>query len=154
PAQSDSFQPQDGSAVRRRAARTFPEGISLDLASPLTAGDPVAIEALPDCTVLILDRNPGRPFSLIRRYRYGRLLGEPVSVGAMSNLIAAEDQAAFRLTGFDMAFVPEHLSAEGNVPDRLYVVAESGNQSFAFNLSQQDDQLQIQPLPSYLPMRR
>ena len=39
------------------------------------------------------------------------------------------------------------------VADRLYVVAKNGNQSFAFNISQEGRQLTLEPLAEYLPMR-
>src|SRR5439155_18614031 len=69
---ADDFQPVDRGQTRQSAGRTFPEGIELSVASPIAASDPLSIESLPDGTVLILDRNPDAPFSLIHRYRFGQ----------------------------------------------------------------------------------
>ena len=151
--QLDAFQPVDGSSVRRAAARTFPGGIALSAASPLGVSDPIAIEALPDCTVLILDRNPGALFSLVYRYRFGEPLGQPVSTEVMSALIDQETRGDFRLSGYDFAFVPEHDETEGTIPDRLYIVEQNGDQTYAFSISQQNDQLKLDPVDEYLPMR-
>ena len=154
PAQVDAFQPLDGSSVRRTAAQTFPGGITLSAASPLGASDPIAIEALPDCSVLILDRNPDALFSLVYRYRFGQQLGQPVSTEGMSLLIDKETRDNFHLRGYDFAFVPEHDESDGTIPDRLYIVEENGDQTYAFNLSQQNEQLQMDAVDQYLPMRR
>ncbi|HEV7892165.1 MAG TPA: phage tail protein [Pyrinomonadaceae bacterium] len=150
----DDFQPRDAAAGRRkRTPNTFPAGVSLDLASPLTADDPVSIEALPDGTVLILDRNPTGPFSLVYRYDFQRQLGRPVSTSRMERLVWPEDRGAFSLSAFDFAFVPAHDEPEGRVSDRLYFAAADGNQVFAFAVSEQGEQLLMEPLPDYLPMR-
>src|SRR5215216_202157 len=52
-ASEDDFQPVDESEVRGKKRRVFPNNFSL-LQSPLALNDPIAIEALPDGTVLIL----------------------------------------------------------------------------------------------------
>jgi phage tail-like protein len=149
----DDFQPRDAAAERRTTPNTFPSGVSLDLASPLAADDPVSIEALPDGTVLILDRNPTEPFSLVYRYDFQRQLGRAVSTGRMQRLVWPEDRAAFSLSAFDFAYVPAHDEPEGPVSDRLYFAAADGNQVFAFAISEQGEQLLMEPLPDYLPMR-
>lgn len=149
----DDFQPLDAGAERRTTPNTFPAGVSLDLASPLTADDPISIEALPDGTVLILDRNPTGPFSLVYRYDFQRQLGRAVSTGSMEQLIPTADRGAFGLSAFDFAFMPAHDETDGQVSDRLYFVAADGNQVFAFAVSEQGEQLLMEPLPDYLPMR-
>jgi hypothetical protein len=110
----DDFQPRGGGGVRRTPAREFGEGVSLDSASPLAATDPIAIDAMPDGTVLILDRNPGEDFCLVFRYRSQTQLGPPASTESMLNLIEAPDEdasvsppngAGFTLKGYDFAFV-------------------------------------------------
>jgi len=149
----DDFQPVGAAEERRTTPNTFPAGVSLDLASPLTADDPVSIEALPDGTVLILDRNPTGPFSLVYRYDFQRQLGRAVSTGRMELLVWPEDRAAFTLSAFDFAFVPAHDEPDGPASDRLYFVAEDGNQVFAFAVSEDGEQLVMEPLPDYMPMR-
>ena len=154
PPRSDDFQPQAGGPRRLTPARTFPAGISLNAASPVATRDPIAIEALPDGTVLILDRNPGNSFSLIFRYRFGRQLGQPVSTEVMAEQVELEPGQSFTLTARDFAFVAEHQAADGTAQlDRLYVVAAEGDQGYAFLLSRANDQLVLEPLTDYLPMR-
>jgi phage tail-like protein len=158
PGGRDDFQPQDGGSVRWSEPQAFPQGISLIDSSPLAAHDPIAIEALPDGTVLILDRNPDpqarHQFSLVYRYRMQEQLGPPAPTQVMGGLIENEQSDDFNLVGYDFTFVPEHqLDDESRVLDRLYIVAEKGNQTFAFNLSGTDEQLSMEPLPDYLPMR-
>ena len=149
----DDFQPRDARAKRRTTQNTFPSGVSLDLASPLTADDPISIEALPDGTVLILDRNPTGPFSLVYRYDFQRQLGRAVSTGRMELLVWPEDRGTFSLSAFDFAYVPTHDGPEGQVSDRLYFATRDGNQVFAFAISEQGEQLSMEPLADYLPMR-
>jgi phage tail-like protein len=150
----DDFQPLGATADRRTPPRTFPSGVSLDLASPLTADDPISIEALPDGTVLILDRNPTERFSLVYRYSFQRQLGRALSVGRMERLMRPEDRTGFRLSAYDFAYVPAHDEPEGRVPDRLYFAAEDGNQVFAFAVHYGEEQFELEPLPDYLPMRK
>src|SRR5262249_12873908 len=150
--ETDAFQPSGGGQPRPRGAPVFPGGIALQLSSPLDAHDPIAIEALPDGTVLILDRNPVPSFSEIQRYEFGKLRGK-VSTEIMRSLVEKESRDGFALIGHDFAFLPEHESTDGAVFDRLYVVAEDGNQAFAFKLTQLDGALRLEPLDDYLPMR-
>ncbi len=125
-AQDELFQPVDGPR-RTIAARTFPEGISLANASPVEAADPVAIEALADGSVLILDAPAGVP-SRVLRYKFGKFLGEK----------------SLDFSAFDFAF------AAG----RLYVASAGGNQTFAFDLGELAKPLALIPLNDYFPMRR
>jgi phage tail-like protein len=152
PARREDFQPQAGGPVPPTRPRTFPQGITLGASSPVAARDAIAIEGLPDGTVLILDRNPGEPFSLVYRYRFGRQLGPPASLAEMRSLLYP-GAAPFRLTAHDFAFVPEHTGAQGAVPDRLYVLSANGKQAFAFLPTASDDTLHLRPLAEYLPLR-
>jgi phage tail-like protein len=159
------FQPARGGTERRRAARTFAGGILLDAAMPLPILNAVAIEALPDGTVLILDSDPNASFSLIYRFFFSQQVGQPVSTESMKALIDPGKSEEFQLRGSDFAFVTEHIEQGETLPDRLYVVAEGGNQAFPFNINQQivgthkshsmttDTQLELTPLPDYFPMR-
>ncbi len=150
------FQPQDGSSSNT-ASHPIPSVLKITNsdALPLTAHDPIALEALPDGTVLIIDSNPGHSFSLIYRYHFAQQLGNPVSTEAMKDLIEKDKQPLFHLRGYDFAFVPEHTNPSDRTPvsDRLYIVSEEGNQSYAFTLSLQGEQLIMQPHREYLPMR-
>jgi phage tail-like protein len=148
---ASDFQPQDNETAPRPGNPVLPVAITLDASSLIDAVDPISIEALPDGTVLILDRrpNPTVPFSLIHHYYYEKPLGPPVSTAVMGELIEDESAAAFELIAHDFAFVPEHDDAA----DRLYVVAANGNQTFAFNITEQHGELRLFPLADFLPMR-
>lgn len=152
PERTDEFQPIDGSAVRQTPARGFPGSFSL-MQSPGDLIDPIAIEALPDETVLILDYNPARDFSQIHRYRYAERLADVISTDAILGLIEAGDHPGFKLIGYDIAFGPEHLERGRKVPDRVYVVGADGNQTYAFRICLRDGKIELQPLAEYLPMR-
>ena len=141
-AQEDDFQPMDESEVRGTKRRVFPRNFSL-LQSPLSLNDPIAIESLPDGTVLIMDFDPNQPFSKIYRYRLGQQLADQISTEAILSLIEVDQQSEFTLVGYDMAFVQ----------DRLYVVAADGNQTYAFRLCLREETVELQPIAEYLPMR-
>ncbi|HEX3086630.1 MAG TPA: phage tail protein, partial [Pyrinomonadaceae bacterium] len=152
PEMADEFQPIDGSSRRQTPARGFPGSFSL-LQSPGALIDPIAIEALPDETVLILDYNAASDFSQIHRYRYAERLPDEISTDAILGLIDEADQTSFKLIGYDIAFVPEHLERGRQLQDRLYVVGADGNQTYAFRVCLRDGKIELQPLAEYLPMR-
>jgi len=152
PEKTDDFQPLDGSTVRQTAARSFPGRFSL-LQSPIEAIDPIAIEALPDETVLILDFDPTKNFSRIYRYRYATRLPDEISTDAILGNVEKDEQASFKLIGYDFAFVPEHTERGRKVPASLYVVGADGNQTYPFTVCLRDGGIELQPRPEYLPMR-
>ncbi|HEY0365923.1 MAG TPA: phage tail protein [Pyrinomonadaceae bacterium] len=141
-AHEDDFQPMDESEVHGTKPRVFPTNFSL-LQSPLSLNDPIAIEALPDGTVLILDFDPVHRFSRIFRYRFAQQLDDDISTEVILSLIEEDAQSEFTLVGYDFALVT----------DRLYVVAADGNQSYAFRLCLRDEKVELQPIAEYLPMR-
>ncbi len=151
---ADDFQPQSGNPVRRTTSRAFPTGISLAAAVSLEAIDAIAIEGLPDDTVLILERNEQNGFSRLYRFYYGKQLGSPVACDVMLDLIEENKRPNFQLVAHDFAFAPEHTDENGNAfGDRVYIVASDGNQAFAFNISHKANQLVLEPLADYFPMR-
>ena len=158
----DVFQPKTGGKPRR-LSRSFPANNGAAVALPDL--DPVAIEALPDDTVLLLD-NQGvsyEPdtegqlpigFSRLVRYRFGQRLGEPVSIDVVTALLDPDQPV--RLVGHDFVFVAEHPLADDPcrlAPNRLVIATDGGNQCLAFALSVQDEQLVMIPQREYLPMR-
>ena len=138
----DDFQPMDESEVRGTKRRVFPKNFSL-LQSPLALNDPIAIEALPDGTVLILDFDPGQKFSRIFRYRFNQQLSDQLTTEAILSLIEENEQSEFTLVGYDFAVVA----------NCLYVVAADGNQTYAFRMCLRDEKVELQPIAEYLPMR-
>jgi phage tail-like protein len=126
-AEEEIFQPTEGEP-RISTARTFPQGVALEPASPIQAQDPVAIEALSDGSVLILDA-PARETSRVLRYRFATWLGE----------------VELDFPAYDFAF------AAG----RLYIASAEGNQSYAFILGDLTAQsLSLSMVEEYFPMRR
>jgi phage tail-like protein len=110
-----------------RVAWTFPEGIDLEPGSPIQGLDPVAIEALPDGSVLILDAPPvGK--SRVLHCRFGELLGKK----------------DLDFTAYDFAF------AGG----RLVIVPAEGNQALAFTLGNPGELFTLDQVDEYLPIRR
>jgi phage tail-like protein len=145
PGAEDLFQPVDGSSVRRTPEDRFGEGVSLAAASPLAGPHYVAVEGLPDGSILLLESDPSEPFSRVCRYRDGAPFGEPVSLECATELIEEEHRAGFRLLGHDFAFVPAR--------DYLYVVGRDGNQAFVFHVSRHGDRIALEPKGEYLPLR-
>jgi phage tail-like protein len=158
PPTPETFQPEGGAAARLRPLPAFPQGICLDDSTALDVEDPIAIEGLPDCTVLILDRRVDEDFSQVSRFRFGHRLGQAVSFQILADKIADVNgetpDEPFTLIAHDFAFLPEHEGENGPIPDRLYVVSSGGNQTFVFHIEGDETHLDLDPLPEiYLPMR-
>jgi len=150
----EAFSPAGGAPPPVRPPRTFPAGISLDAASPLSSLDPVALAALPDGSVLLLHSDPASQFSQIYRFLYGRQLGSPVSLDALLSLLEPEDRPGFTLRGFDFAFIAVEQTPAGQRQNTVYVVGENGDQAWAFTADYGTDQLILTPIPEYYPMRQ
>ncbi len=144
----DDFAPLDAApGAPPRPVPQFPAGIDLDASSPVDALDPVAIEALPDGTVLILDH--GDPVRVVR-YRFGQRVGAPVVLD-VRDLLSQPPAPGQPLIGADLAFLP----ATAATGDRLYVTAADGNQVFAFRMDRTDQTMSLALVADqYFPMRR
>ena len=134
PGRRDDFQPLDPAPVRRTAPAMFPAGV------PIDATDPVAIDALPDGSVLILDRLAGGGARLLRDgidRRYG----------------AANVLQPFAVDAYDLAFVAADPRA-AIVKGRLFVAAMEGNQASVFDLdTTKEGALTFTLTTEYFPMR-
>jgi phage tail-like protein len=154
--QKDDFQPKDRGTTRQTEAQAFPTGITLSAASPLDATEPIAIEALPDGTVLILDNKFNTGHSEIFRYRFAEQLGDPVPAELMLKMEESPAYTHMGVRAHDCAFVPEHVDpmTGETQSDRLYLVAPDGNQSFAYELSlAPQGTLRMVHIPAFFPMR-
>lgn len=147
------FHPADGPTPANRPPRTFPEGFLLEAGSPLLFIAPIAMAALPDGSVLLLESDPDSQFSFIYRFRNGSQLGNPVSLTGVLSLLEPEDQAKFRLLGYDFAFIAQEQTPTGLRQNTLYVVGQNGDEAWAFKVEYSTDQLTLTPLPEYYPMR-
>ena len=129
------------------------EPLSLDASAFLIAMNPVAIEAGPGGTVLILDSPLGVPFSTVWHYDRATLLGS-ATTESIIELVEPDPKVDAMLLGHDFAFVPAHQEEGEAVLDRLYVTAADGNQTFAFEFVRGSSTgLELKPLEVYLPMR-
>jgi phage tail-like protein len=131
-----TFGPVEGAPLRPSEAGglTVTDADAIEL-----EGDPVAIAAAAG-GVLVLDRDPAGPSSLLALYRRGRPpLTAPTASGESPPEIATR--------GHDLAFVPN--DAFGTA----YVADDRGNQSYAFALSLEDDALVAELRAAYFPMR-
>lgn len=129
PLPPEDFAPASGEPDDLRPeASSFPPGFDLlSASSPVAALDPCAIEALPDGTVLVLDRKAAS----VTRYR----LDQPLATAALdlTSVLAAPPSGA--IFGADLAFA-------GNT---LYVPAADGLQAFAFDATFDGDSLTLKP---------
>lgn len=152
----DDFQPETGPPCQR-SERSFPVGISLEMASPVEARYPVALEALSDGTVLILDSDPAVAYSVVYRYRFGHQLGQWVLDQALKDFLDVhtlpDHPDPFALRGHDMAFVPAQDTQPGQVTGALYIVASGGNQTFAFTFQAEKVSSSLEIRKHYFPMR-
>ena len=133
PTEMATFRPVGGSTVLK-PGRRFPHGFPLD-----DAVDPIAIEGLPDGTVLVLDSPVGVETSSLLHYD----LSEPLA-GPMVLEEALGNEEWVRLAAHDMAYNP----ADG----LLYVVQRDGNQSMAWRLRLDASPPDIDLQATYLPM--
>ncbi len=158
PEQPADFSPLDGSSAPRipgcDPAVPFGPDAAFDLT---TVRDPVAVEALPDGTALLLDNGgdgqPGPPFSQIWRYTLGQGLSSPVSTRELSHSVEEQAQAHFSLLGHDLAFLPAAADEADESLGRALIVSQDGNQTYAFALAKEGSQLALKPLAEYWPMR-
>jgi phage tail-like protein len=132
----------------------FPQGNFVDASSALSSADPIAIEALPDGTVLILSRSGGQS-STIEHYRGATLLEPPFPVDRMGDLLFGDGATTADPSEFvaqDLAFVP--AATASGLAGRVLVALANGMQSFALGTSSDSDgSLRLSPLPDYYPMR-
>jgi phage tail-like protein len=148
------FQPIDGTPVAVSAVPTpaafalvTPGSIPIDI-------DPIAIEGLPDDSVLVLDGTAGAApasdettASLIYRYRFDRRLGEPLPLSGPADV---KDDSSGGLKRIPLAVIAHDIAYNPDT-STLYAAERFGRQSLAFKLA-------LQPTPSlelqssYLPM--
>ena len=147
------FQPIDQNETRLNATRPFPEAITLDMSSPIEARDPIAIDALPDGSVIFLDNVLEDGFSRLYRYRLAQQLGPAVSLEAVLNVVDEESQSDFHLIGYDLAFVSVKDAVHPLLLGQVFIAAMDGNQCYAFDVFGADNYLDLQARAEFYPMR-
>ena len=150
---SNFFSPVDGESSSSCPQRWFPRGLELEDASPLRVVDAIAVEGLPDGSVLLLQTDPGEQFSSVYRIRDGEQIGDPVSLASLLDLLEPEDRDGFSLQGLDFVFIAQEQTSKGIRQNTLYVAGQNGDQSWAFTVDYSSDQLTLNPIAEYYPMR-
>ncbi len=144
---TDDFQPKPPLDIPRgTAAQSFSTGIRLEMGSPLEGIRPIAVETLPDNSVLLLENSAD--FSTLYRTRGGQLIGEPFSFedlleDLLDEAVKSADPAAAHLHAHDIAFNGD-----------LFAVATDGNQAFRLTATLTDDDQQFELTQNYFPLRR
>lgn len=100
--------------------------------------DPIAVQVLPDGSVLVLDARGRDGFARLARYVGGMPAGQD-STAIAATLIDAADRDRFTLVGFDFALADSFGSrvvsvGEPAAPPRVVVASAEGNQAYAFEL--------------------
>lgn len=119
--------------------------------------DPVAIEALPDGSVLILDNPAGGAFSVVHRFQNRVEVGAPASLKvALEEYVpdppTPQNPFPQAVRGYDLAFVAK--SAQAGSVGLVYIAQIAGNQTFAFDLSLQQSGFSLSLEARYFPMRQ
>jgi len=142
-ADAGGFGPLDGPATTF-ARRSLPTGFAL------AATRPVAIEGLPDGSVLILDQPaPGASASVLYRHRLDALLDGPAPLSDVVTVELGDGLVAERIDviGHDMAAVPDEQLGHAT----LYVADDDGKQVVGFQL-RYDVGLSLAVMVDYLPL--
>ena len=150
-----------GAAAARPAAPTFtsvdPHAASVTPEVPPTPvrpfalediGNPIAIEGLPDGSVIVLDVST-ESRSLLHHVRDGEPVDDPVELFLPGE---GEDDEPSQIRGHDLAFVPDDPKRPTS-KGLAFVTAASGNQTFSFETHPDGQLLESPPRASYFPMR-
>jgi phage tail-like protein len=148
------------------AQRAPSRAMSIERAIPLSFADAIAVEGLPDGSVLVLETREGDRASVVHRYKQGRRVWNVRLDRALAGRLAPNPDRPPRpedlaIAAHDCAFVSDANAPVDVVQGQVLLLARSGNQAFAFRL---DDTaagslpggvgaLQIPPEPDFYPLR-
>jgi len=155
PPEEPDFRPV-GEVAETRPGRGFPAGLDLDLAAPLGVASAVAVAALPDGSVLVLESDPAFPFSRLHRFHAGDKLGELSLEGILEPVLEdGADPGDFHVAGHDLVFLATGGAEAGErvLRGELYVASRGGRQAFLFDLEAADGGLTLRPRPRLYPLR-
>jgi phage tail-like protein len=149
PAQSALFHTQ-GEPASARPPLTFPAPVQLGAGMAVPAQDPVAMAALPDGSVLILDAADGVQPSRLHRVRGGVL--------ASSMALDVTDTALRLRTpvvgAHAMAVIADPADAQGAVQGTLWLATLDAAQALEFGLRADGAELALELRPRALPLQR
>lgn len=143
----------DGSDPRPARPVLDPASFDQHGAILLNGLNPVAVEALPDGSALVLHNDVDGAGNTIGTavycYRNGHLHGQ-ASLTTIVKAIIPD----YTLRGHDLAFLPDAEQPLGAVRGQLYVAVQESNQTFAFDLYSDPDGFRIERVvPRFFPMR-
>ena len=120
-------------------------------AFPLLSGSfaPVALEALPDGTVAVLESAGNE--SRVARYRRAERIGNSLKISDLAQLFEEGERSRCKPLAYDLAFAPATECARTS--GRLFVVSAEGNQAFAFDLKLEEAAWQATPAQEFFPLR-
>ena len=150
-AEAATFQPVGGGPVETMTGPAKPVGVAL---GP-TVGDPVAVEPGPDSTVLVLDSDAGRGYSVVHLFdgttrRWSTSLADAVEV--IDPADPTDTPARYSLLGHDMVYEAGPPADSPLPPPLLYIADAEGKQVVALDLDPASGQLTARP--DFLPLRR
>jgi len=155
PAAPEIFQPV-GAALSSAQPSCDSSPITAEFAVSLAAfSDVVAIAALPDGSVLLLENPPGGLFSIVHRFQEGTEVGPAVPLdNALAQYVPAapspQDPDPQAIRAYDFALVP----SAGSTGGVLYLAESAGDQCFACNLTISGNTFSVNVSPQYFPMRQ
>ena len=157
PGPGAGFAPAGG-AVEQPA--TFPAGIPLSLDSLPQERTPIAVEALPDDSVLVLVIDADDGASWLYRFRAAQQLGAEVRLDELleeywdAGSLPGEDGFDPAWVAHDLAFVAGTSPVPGRVAGKVHVVGNDGRQAYSFALDAGPAALGLDVRDGYLPLRR
>jgi phage tail-like protein len=117
---------------------------------------PIAIEVMPDGSILILDEADADGFAVVHRYVEGTHAGR-ATTRSMIGVFPPADAEGFTWPAFDFAW---HAPASDSraAPPRLVIVSQEGNQGVLFEVLLQSpasgEPLRLAAQADYLPLKR
>jgi phage tail-like protein len=153
PGCEDEFHPADGAEPQEER---WAVGARIDpaMAVEIAVADPLSVEALPDGSVLVLDRRGPAGPSAVLRFRRGERLEFPFpawGLDALAHDIAFVPAAAAGTVGVAAGGRAADAAGRPSVAGRLLAVDAEGTQATAFLIS--DDGEEVTATPEFLPMR-
>jgi phage tail-like protein len=154
---SNVFQRVDGTPQPSNL-QAYPTQITANLAISLSElQDPVAIEALPDGSVFILENpppdSPPRSYSVVHWLQHGVPIAPAFTLkGALTQLVEApaDHPELSDIRGYDIAYLPD---AQQTLSGELYIAGIEGEQVFALQVGEPSSGSWLKVLPAYFPMR-
>ncbi len=151
PAEDADFTPTSLTASGDCPPPGLPPEDRLAAAAIAVAGQPVALEVLPDGSLLLLE--PQTDETVLRHFRPCKGTEDVVCLDDRIADSLPEQSPGFVLAGHDLAFQPEGQIEAGRFQGLLFVVGREGNQAFAFELEGNADRIELKLHKKYYPVR-